>query len=173
MEIQNKEFNKSIRGYDIKQVDSWVQKVKESYEQLYVENHKLKEQLAQHEGSLVRYRELEDALQRTLVMAQKGAEDTRHNAEKEAKIMLEQAEIAAAAVRQRAEEEAERTIREASHKAEEMLRLADERVGAILAEYRQLEKQANVFRVKFKAFLEAQLEIVEGKLPVVDEEHSA
>lgn len=167
-----KEFSKSIRGYDIKQVDSWMLKVKENYEQLYVENHELKEQLAKNEGSLVHYRDLEEALQRTLVMAQKNAEDMRANAEKESKIMLEQAEMAARLVKQRAEEESERMLHDAAKKSEEMLKLGEERVGAILEEYRRLEKQANVFRVKFKAFLEAQLEMVEGKL-AVDEEQTA
>lgn len=105
-------------------------------------------------------------------MAQKNAEDMRANAEKESKIMLEQAEMAARLVKQRAEEESERMLHDAAKKSEEMLKLGEERVGAILEEYRRLEKQANVFRVKFKAFLEAQLEMVEGKL-AVDEEQTA
>lgn len=170
MEIQTKEFNKVLRGYDPKQVEAWVQKVKENYEKLYVENHELKERLAQSEDSVVHYRDLEDALQRTLVMAQKGAEDMRSNAERESKIMLEQAEVSARTIKQKAEEEADRMVNEASQKAEEMLKLADQRVGTILEEYRRLEKQANVFKAKFKALLEAQLEMVEGKLGSVDEE---
>lgn len=166
VEIQTKEFAKSIRGYEAKQVDTWVHRIKESYERLFVENHELKERLAQMEDSLVHYRDLEDALQRTLVMAQKSAEDMRSNSEKESKIMLEQAQVASRTIKQKAEEEAEQTVKEASRKAEEMLKLADQRVGAILEEYRRLEKQSNVFRVKFKAFLEAQLEMVEGKMSV-------
>ncbi|RYD06356.1 hypothetical protein N752_05535 [Desulforamulus aquiferis] len=100
-EIQTKEFTKSIRGYDAKQVENWVQKVKENYERLFVENHELKERLAQAEDSIVHYRDLEDALQRTLVMAQKSSEDMRNNAERESKIMLEQAEVAARTIKQR------------------------------------------------------------------------
>lgn len=170
LEIQTKEFTKVLRGYDVKQVDTWVQKIKEHYEKLYVENHELKERLAKSEESIVHYRDLEDALQRTLVMAQKSAEDMRTNAEKEAKLMLEQAETAAKAIKQKAEEEAERMVQEAARKAEEMLKMAEERVSAILEEYRRLEKQANVFKVKFKALLEAQLSLVEGKLEEVEEE---
>ncbi|RYD06357.1 hypothetical protein N752_05540 [Desulforamulus aquiferis] len=48
-----------------------------------------------------------------------------------------------------------------------MLKLADERVGAILEEYSRLEKQSNIFRVKFKAFLEAQLQMVDGNLQLM------
>ncbi|GAB6158921.1 hypothetical protein JCM39194_21210 [Desulfotomaculum varum] len=174
MEIQTKEFARTLRGYDVKQVDAWVQKIKEHYEKLFVENHELREKLARAEESMVHYRELEDALQRTLVMAQKNAEDMRSNAEKEARVMLEQAEVAARTVKQKAEEEAERMLHEASRKAEEMIKLADQRVGAILEEYRRLEKQANIFKVKFKALLEAQLAMVEGKLAAVeDTEESA
>ena len=169
-----KEFSRSIRGYDVKQTDAWLQKVKESYEALYVENHELKENLAKNEGNLTQYRDLEDALQKTLVMAQKSAEDMRSNAEKESKMMLEQAEMTAQLVKQRAEEEAEKVLHEASQKAEEMVKLAEERVGNILGEYRQLEKQAHVFRIKFKAFLEAQLEMMEGNLAVdEDDEQTA
>lgn len=169
MEIQGKEFTKSLRGYDVKQVDSWIQKVKDNYEQLYIENHELKERLAQSEDSLVHYRDLEDALQRTLVIAQKNSDDLKSNAEKESKVMLEQAEMAAKSIKQQAEEEAEQMLNEASRRAGELLKTADERVGAILEEYRRLEKQANVFKVKFKAFLEAQLDMVEGKFSEVDE----
>lgn len=170
MEIQAKEFTKTMRGYDVKQVDTWGQKVKENYEKLYVENHELRERLAQAEDSLVHYRDLEDALQRTLVMAQKSAEDMRNNAEREAKVMLEQAEVSARSLKQKAEEEAERMLHEAARKAEDMLKNADQRVGAILEEYRRLEKQSNIFKAKFKALLEAQLDMVEGKLSAVDEE---
>lgn len=170
MEIQAKEFNKAMRGYEVKQVDTWVQKVKENYEKLYVENHELKERLSQSEESLVHYRDLEDALQRTLVMAQKSSEDMRNNAEREAKVMVEQAEVAARAIKQRAEEETEKMLREAADRAESMLKNADQRVGAILEEYRRLEKQTNIFKVKFKALLEAQMDLVEGKLTEVDEE---
>ncbi len=170
MEIQSKEFAKTLRGYDVKQVDTWIQKVKEHYEKPYVENHELREKLARTEESVVHYRDLEDALQRTLVMAQKSAEDMRGNAERESKIMLEQAELAARTVKQKAEEESERMLSEAARKAEEMIQLADERVGAILEEYRRLEKQANVFKIKFKALLEAQLAMVEGKLEAAEEE---
>ncbi|SHK09624.1 DivIVA domain-containing protein [Desulforamulus aeronauticus] len=171
LEIQTREFTKTLRGYDVKQVDAWVQKIKENYEKIYVENHELKERLGKSEESIVHYRDLEDALQRTLVMAQKGAEDMRSNAEKESKMMLEQAETSAKAMKQKAEEEAERLVNDASRKAEEMLKIADERVGAILEEYRRLEKQANIFKVKFKAFLEAQLSMVEGNLDVTEEEN--
>lgn len=173
MEIQAKEFNKSIRGYDVKEVDNWVQKVRENYEQLYVENHELKERLGQNEASLVHYKELEDALQRTLVMAQKNAEDMKNTTDREAKVMLEQAEMAAKTTKQRAEEEAEQMLKEASQKAEEMLKMADERVGAILEEYRRLERQATVFRVKFKAFLEAQMDMLDGKLEMEEQEGTA
>lgn len=170
MEIQGKEFSKTLRGYDVKQVDTWVQKVRENYERLYVENHELREKLAHTEDSVVHYRDLEDALQRTLVMAQKSAEDMRSNAERESKVMLEQAELAARTIKQKAEEESERMLSEAARKAQEMIQLADERVGAILEEYRRLEKQSNVFKVKFKALLEAQLAMVEGKLGTIEEE---
>lgn len=170
MEIQTMEFTKTMRGYDVKQVEAWGQKVKENYEKLYVENHELRERLAQAEDSLIHFRDLEDALQRTLVMAQKSAEDMHNNAEREAKVMLEQAEVSARSLKQKTEEEAEKMVQKAARKAEEILKSADQRVGAILEEYRRLEKQSNVFKAKFKALLEAQLDMVEGKLTSVDEE---
>ncbi|MEG6522198.1 DivIVA domain-containing protein [Desulfotomaculum sp. 1211_IL3151] len=170
MEIQAKGFDKAIRGYDTKQVDAWMLKIKDNYEKIYVENHELKEQLSQSQESIVHYRDLEDALQRTLVMAQKSAEDMKKNAEREAKILLEQAEFSARTMTQQAEAESERIVKEASHRAEEMLKLAETRVEAILLEYRQLEKQAKVFRAKFRALLEAQMELMEGKVQAVEEE---
>ncbi|GAB6181957.1 hypothetical protein JCM14036_32760 [Desulfotomaculum defluvii] len=173
VEIQAKEFAKVLRGYDTKQVDAWMQKIKDNYEKMYIENQELKEQLSQSQESIVHYRDLEDALQRTLVMAQKSAADMKNNAEQESRILLEQAKLSAQTITQKAEDEADCMVKDASRKAEEMLKMAEARVEAILVEYRHLEKQANVFRAKFKALLESQMELVEGKIQAVDEGSTA
>ena len=45
MDIENKEFKKTFRGYNEEEVDEFLDAVKEDYENLYRENLDLKEKL--------------------------------------------------------------------------------------------------------------------------------
>ena len=45
MEISNKEFERVLRGYTTEEVDEFLDRVVEDYEDLYKENSKLREKL--------------------------------------------------------------------------------------------------------------------------------
>lgn len=45
VDIENKEFNKSFRGYDIDEVEEFLQTLVTDYEKLYRENASLKEKM--------------------------------------------------------------------------------------------------------------------------------
>ena len=55
MDINNKEFKKSLRGYDCDEVDEFLDKVSEDYEILYRDNSSLKEKLELLEEKLKHY----------------------------------------------------------------------------------------------------------------------
>lgn len=54
MEIFNKDFKHSIRGYDIEEVNEFLDQVIKSYEDILQENEYLKEQLKKAKGSPTR-----------------------------------------------------------------------------------------------------------------------
>ncbi len=161
LDIQKKEFKRSFRGYNEEEVDQFLDQLVQDYEALLLENQTLKEKLEASEAAKSRYEEMEKIIKDAVIMAQKNAEDLQQNARQEANVMLEEARLQAEKIIGEAEEQAARTLQEARERARYRIREAEERVRAIMDEYRFLEKQARVFRAKFRSFLEAQLSLLE------------
>lgn len=138
LEIQNKQFGKKIRGYDEGEVDDFLDRLTEDYENLYRENANLKDRLRVLEDKLQHFSDMEASLQNALIMAQNTAEEATKNAQEKGRLIIEQAE-----------EEAKRVI-EKSHK----------KVEDIENQYQEMKRQMYIFRTRFKTLLEAQLETV-------------
>ncbi len=171
LDIHNKEFRKSFRGYDEEEVDEFLDAIIESYEALYKENLSLKEQVANKESNISHYKDLEETLKQTLVVAQQTADEIKHNSAKEAEVIIKEAEFKASQIIGQAEEKARRAVIE-----------ADEKAHDIKKEFEDLKKQVQVFKVKFKSFLASQMSLIEdedhelfgdtGVLAVIDEKQS-
>jgi len=112
---------------------------------------------------MARYREIEEVLKNTMVMAQKNADDLMRNAERESRLILDRARIDADRLSREAEQEAVVLIRKAEQRAAGMISEAESKVGRILEEYHRLERQAQVFRIKFRTLLEAQMKLIDGE----------
>ena len=102
-----------LRGYSEDEVDTFLDLVAQEFENLIRENQELREKVVQTEQSVARYREIEEAIKNTMVMAQKSTEELRQNAEKEASILLDRSRIEADQLAREAEQEAAAIIREA------------------------------------------------------------
>lgn len=161
LDIQNKEFRRSFRGYNEEEVDEFLDQLAQDYEWLYLENQRLKEKLEDIKAGVARYQEMEQTIKDTLVMAQKNAEELRENTKREAEILLNEARQKAKEVVKQAEEDADRLVSMAEERAQEITAQAEERVRVILQEYQWLEKQSKLFRVKFRSFLQAQLDLLD------------
>ena len=93
VDIKNQQFGKSFRGYDPSEVDSFLEMVCSTLEDLVRENAGLKEKLSSAESTLVGYKDLEGNLRSALVTAQKSAEEIRENATKEAQLLMRETKI--------------------------------------------------------------------------------
>ncbi|SFR14414.1 DivIVA domain-containing protein [Desulfoscipio geothermicus] len=163
LDIQKKEFKRSFRGYNEEEVDGFLDQLVQSYETIYMENQSLKEKLEASEAARVRYQEMEKTIKDAVIMAQKNAEDLLKNARKEAGVLLEEARLQAEKIIGEAEDRSGRALQEARERARYRIAEAEDRVRAIMEEYRFLEKQVHMFRVKFRSFLEAQLSLLDGQ----------
>jgi len=163
LDIQKKEFRRSFRGYNEEEVDGFLDQLVQSYETVYMENQSLKEKLEASEAARVRYQEMEKTIKDAVIMAQKNAEDLLKNARKEAGVLLEEARLQAEKIIGEAEDKSARALQEARERARYRITEAEDRVRAIMEEYRFLEKQVHMFRVKFRSFLEAQLSLLDGQ----------
>ncbi|MCY6370345.1 DivIVA domain-containing protein [Clostridium ganghwense] len=136
MDINNKEFKKSLRGYDCDEVDEFLDKIAEDYETLYKENSGLKEKLELSEERIKHYSKIESTIQNTLLLAQNAAEQARESAQSEADLI----------------------IKKANDSAQKIIDKAHNDVVKINDDYERLKQEFLKFRAKFKNFMNAQVE---------------
>ncbi len=153
LDIQNKKFSMVLRGYNKEEVNEFLDKVTKDYEEILKENASLKEKVDSLEGKLEHYKKIEDTLQRAIVVAQDTAEEVKRNASKEAEL-----------IRKEAEKDAARIVEEARYKA-----------SRILSEHEEVHKQAQVFKLRLRSLVEAQLSALESEswLDLEDKEDQA
>ena len=139
LEIQKKEFSKSLRGYNTEEVDEFLDKLLENYEKIYKQNRELKEQIQLLQEKMQSYKDIESTLNNTLVLAKKTAEEVKSNAEKEKDAIL----------------------KEATLQAKEILQHAKQRVNQINNQNEELRQQLYLYKIRFKNFLQSQLEYLD------------
>jgi cell division initiation protein len=140
LDIHNKEFKRSFRGYSEDEVDEFLDRVVKDYEQLYRENLDLKETIDRLNSKLDHFQHMENTLHNTLVIAQETAEEVKLNAKKETELMIKEAEV-----------RSQRLIDEAMSKVRRMT-----------GEYEELQKQAQIYRTRMRTLVQAQLEMLKS-----------
>ena len=106
VDIQQKRFHVGL-GYDKKDVNTFFEEVCKSYEELYRSNADLKDRVITLTDGLQNYKSKEAALEKSLLLAEKDAEDTKSSATKEAKSIKSEAKAQAQAMLKEAEEKLE------------------------------------------------------------------
>jgi cell division initiation protein len=138
LDIHNKEFNKGFRGYDEDEVNEFLDQVIKDYEIIIREKKELEEKLNDMNARLGHFSNIEETLNKSIVVAQEAAEEVKRNAQKEAKLIIKEAE-----------KNADRIVNESLSKARK-----------IALEIEDLKKQSKVFRTRFKMLIEAQLDLL-------------
>lgn len=139
MDIKNKEFKSSLRGYNGEEVDDFLEQVTEDYEAMYKENSTLKEKVLTLKEKLEHYSKIETTIQNTLLLAQNAADQAKVLAQKEAEII----------------------IKNANDTAQKIIDKAHMDVMKINDEYENLKQDFFKFRAKYRNFLKTQLETFE------------
>jgi cell division initiation protein len=94
-DVQHKRFRTRWLGLDAKEVQLFCQELTEEIENLKTENSRLGKDLQQQEKELREHKEREKTIRAVLLTAHKTAEQTKVNAEKEAKVIVAEAELQA------------------------------------------------------------------------------
>ena len=141
LDIENKRFSKIIKGYNVDEVDDFLDQVTLDYERLYKENAELRNQIEESKKDLEHYRKVEQTLQNTLVMAQTTAEDIKANAQSRAEQIIRDAQS-----------EAKRATEEISKQEFDIRKRTEE-----------LKRQFGVYKAKMEALLISQLELLQDK----------
>ncbi len=95
LDIQQKQFSNKFRGFDMEEVDSFLELIREEMEELLRENANLREEAKRFEKQLKEYKNIETTLRDTLVSTQKIIEEHKNNAQKEAALIIKEAELRA------------------------------------------------------------------------------
>lgn len=95
LDIQQKQFPMRFRGFDVDEVYSFLELLREELEELLRDNASLKEQLNRADEQLKEYSNMDATLRETLMATQQMVEDYKTNARKEAELILKEAELRA------------------------------------------------------------------------------
>lgn len=139
LDIENKKFGKQMmNGYNVDEVDEFLDEVTLDYEKLYKENAELKKNADELNLGMGKYKNLETTLQNTLIMAQSAADEVKNAARQQADQIIKDAEFS---VRSRVDD----LTNQISLKERELT---------------ELKKQLDVYKAKVESLLIAQLELL-------------
>lgn len=93
LDIEHKEFKKSLQGYAREEVDQYLDEVAESFELEIAERGKLEAELADLRERVAHFDAIKETLQNTLVLAQRTADEVKANAHKETDLIKQKAKL--------------------------------------------------------------------------------
>jgi cell division initiation protein len=114
VEIRHVRLGRSILGYAQGSVDHLLDDVVESFEEVWRERADLQDRLEQMESDIARYRDLETLLRKTLVSAEKSAQELKDQANREAELVMTEAHAEARQIKQQALADREQLLAETS-----------------------------------------------------------
>ncbi|MGX7419472.1 DivIVA domain-containing protein [Carnobacterium gallinarum] len=140
LDIHNKEFPVKMRGYDQDEVNDYLDQIIKDYEMVLKDKRELEKKLKFSEEKVEHFNNLQDALNKSIIVAQEAADRVRENANKESRMITLEAE-----------KNADRLLDEAVTKARK-----------ITFETDTLKKESRVFKQRLQLLIESQLEMVKN-----------
>jgi cell division initiation protein len=139
LDIRQKEFKNSFKGYNVKEVQDFLLELASEYESSIDELNKLKKEKEQLLEELESYHSYDHKLKDTLLAAQEMSGELKANAEKEAQLIIKDAKLQA--------EEIHRQTRNTLEKLEK--------------EIEDLRSQKKNFQAKLRSLIESHLKMME------------
>lgn len=139
IDIAHKNFNRKVMGLDPDEVSNFLRDIADQMEELVRERNALKESFRQKELQLMEYKERDETLKATLATATKMCEQIRHDAEREAQLI----------------------INDASQKAEVIMRDGRDQLKRMYQEIADVKKLRMQFEVNLRAVCQAHVDMLE------------
>lgn len=140
LDIHNKEFPVKMRGYDQDEVNDYLDQIIKDYEAILKDKKELEKNLKFAEEKVAYYNNLQESLNKSIIVAQEAADRLKENSDKEAAIIIQEAE----------------------NNADRLLNDSVEKARRITAETEELKKQSRVFKQRLQLMIESQLEMVKN-----------
>ncbi len=91
VEIRHVKLRRAFLGYRRSAADRLLEEIVESFEEVWRERAELQDQNERLESDIARHRDLETLLRKTLVTAERSAEELKEHARREAEVVLAEA----------------------------------------------------------------------------------
>ena len=138
LDIENIRFQKSFKGYDVDEVDDFLDQLSADYEKIYKENIELKENIESSKKEIEHYKNVEHTLQNTLIMAQTAAED----------------------IKKIAQQKADQIIKDAESNVKESVNELAKQEFELRIKMEDTKKQFDMYKARMEALLISQLELL-------------
>ena len=151
LDIRDKAFSTKFRGYDIDEVEEFLDIIVNDYEELIRENREKEAKIRNLEERLIYFDEMKDSLSQSVLIAQDTAERVKQAAQERSGNIVQQAE-----------QDAQRLLDRAKYKANDILRQATDNAKRVAVETEELKNKTRVFHQRLKSTIESQLSIVDS-----------
>ena len=139
LDIENKKFSKQMMSvYSVEEVDEFLDEITADYEKLYKESAEAKNKIEDMQEDMAKYKNIENTLNNTLIMAQTAADD----------------------VKNLAKQQAEAILNEAQANAKQAVAELEQDIVMKQKELEELQKQFDVYKAKMESLLISQLELL-------------
>ena len=148
VDLENKEFKKSFRGYDVEEIETFLSELAKDYARVYRENASMKDKNAMLSDTVENYKEMEETMRSAIISAQRTSEEILRNAH----------------------EQADTIIREAKVRAQELMNEADKNIQDLNREAAEIEGRNSLLRAKLRAVLNTYLGMLD-EIPATEAEN--
>ena len=147
VDIENKEFKRGFRGYDVEEIEAFLEELVKDYSKLYRENASMKDKNAMLNEAVENYKGMEETMRSAIISAQRTSEEIIKNAH----------------------EQADNIVKEAKLRAQELLNEADSKIQEKRRECAEIEGRSSTLRAKLKAVLNSHMQLLD-EIPEEKEE---
>lgn len=138
IDLPHQQFNKTFRGYDPREVLTFLQEISVEWEETLKENKQLRGKVQDQSEEIGKLLDNEKTLKETMLTAQKMTEQLNVQAKKEAELIIGQSEI----------------------QAEKILQQAHERLTEIITQINDMKKQRAEFQGTLRGMIETHLRLL-------------
>ncbi len=150
LDIENREFKKTLNGYNRDDVEDFMSAILIDYEKLYKENFASREKIESLSAAVEEYKNKEATLHSALMTAQQMADTIKASATEQGDLI----------------------VREAKAKANQIIRDANDEIKKLETHYRELTQQIESYKMRVGAIIKSQLDILgdlRADVPLVSE----
>ena len=139
LDIQQQKFKTRIRGFDVREVDAFLEQMANVFESRQRTHKDMQEEVRRLELEIQGYRKREETFKRALLNSQKVLDQMKDNARKSAELIIAEAEV----------------------KAEKILNNAHNRLAQLHEDISELKRQRTQIEVQIGSIVEAHSKLLE------------